>query len=154
TRMSRLLYEKHVPADPLLASLFAGTRPGRRQRLAAWLAGALGGPAANGQCEDPRQAVGFTSGEFGEQHRARWVALATRAADETGLPADAGFRAAFSSCAEWLSRAALAQPGTGGQARPVPPRGWGPGEPPPSPPPPPPHGPARAAPPPTRPRRR
>ena len=134
TRMSRLLYEKHVPADPLLASLFAGMPPGQPQRLAAWLAGALGGPAANGQCEDPRQAVGFTSGEFGEQHRARWVALATRAADETGLPADAGFRAAFSSCAEWLSRAALAQPGTGGQATPVPRWDWGPGEPPASPP--------------------
>jgi len=134
TRMSRLLYEKHVPADPLLAPLFAGMPPGQPQRLAAWLAGALGGPAANGQCEDPRQAVGFTSGEFGEQHRARWVALATRAADETGLPADAGFRAAFSSCAEWLSRAALAQPGTGGQATPVPRWDWGPGEPPASPP--------------------
>src|SRR5262249_54386545 len=91
----------------------------------------------NGQCEDPRQAVGFTSGEFGEQHRARWVALATRAADETGLPADAGFRAAFSSCAEWLSRAALAQPGTGGRATPGPRRDSGPGAPP--------AGPGRAA---------
>jgi CDGSH-type Zn-finger protein/truncated hemoglobin YjbI len=127
TRMSRLLYEKHIPADPLLTPVFAGMPPSQPQRLATWLAGALGGPAANGQNEDPQQAVGFTSGEFGEQQRARWVDLAARAADETGLPADAGFRAAFSSCTEWLSRAALAQPGTDRQA----PRwDWGPGGPP------------------------
>ena len=130
TRMSRLLYEKHIPADPLLAPLFADMPPGQPQRLAAWLAEALGGPAANGKNEDPRQAVGYTSGDFGEPQRARWVALATRAADETGLPADARFRAAFSSCAEWLSRAALAQPGTDGQAGPVPRWDWGPGGPP------------------------
>src|SRR5262249_57444512 len=123
TRMSRLLYEKHIPADQLLAPAFADMPPGQPQRLATWLAGALGGPAANGQSEDPRQAVGFTSGGFGEQHRARVVALGTRAAGETGLPADAGFPAAFSSCAEWLSRAALAQPGTGRPARAVPPAG-------------------------------
>jgi len=130
TRMSRLLYAKHIPADPLLAPLFADMPPGQAQRLAAWMAEALGGPATNGKNEDPRQAVGYTSGDFGEPQRARWVALATRAADETSLPADAGFRAAFSSCAEWLSRAALAQPGTDGQAGSVPRWDWGPGGPP------------------------
>src|SRR5262249_11416584 len=134
TRMSRLLYEKHVPADPLLAPLFAGMPPGQPQRLAAWLAGALGGPATNGQCEDPRQAVGFTPGDFAGRRGPRGLARPTGPADEPRLPADAGFRAAFSSCAEWLSRAALAQPGTGGQARPVPRWDWGPGEPPASPP--------------------
>jgi CDGSH-type Zn-finger protein/truncated hemoglobin YjbI len=126
TRMSRLLYEKHIPADALLAPVFADMPPGQPQRLAAWLAGALGGPALNGQNGDLRRAVGFTSGEFGEQQRARWAALAARAADETGLPADAGFRAVFSSCAEWLSRAAPAQPGTDGQAGPLPRWDWGP----------------------------
>jgi CDGSH-type Zn-finger protein/truncated hemoglobin YjbI len=129
TRMSRLLYEKHIPADPLLAPVFADMPPRQPQRLAGWLAGALGGPAATGQDGDLRQAVGFTSGEFGEQQRARWVVLATRATDETGLPADTGFRSAFSSCVEWVSRAALAQsqPGDDGQAGPVPRWVWGPG---------------------------
>jgi CDGSH-type Zn-finger protein/truncated hemoglobin YjbI len=127
TRMSRLLYEKHIPADPLLAPVFADMPPDQPQRLAAWLAAALGGPAATGQSGDPRQAVGFTSGEFGEQQRARWAVLVTTAADETGLPADPGFRAAFSSCADWMSRAALAQPGTD---EPVPRWDWGPGGPP------------------------
>jgi uncharacterized Fe-S cluster protein YjdI/CDGSH-type Zn-finger protein len=44
-RMSRLLYEKHVPADSLLAPLFADMPPDQPGRLAAWLAEALGGPA-------------------------------------------------------------------------------------------------------------
>jgi CDGSH-type Zn-finger protein len=35
-RMSRLLYEKHVPADPLLASLCAAMPADQPQRLAGW----------------------------------------------------------------------------------------------------------------------
>ena len=34
TRMTRLLYEKHVPADDLLAPLFASMAPDRPQREA------------------------------------------------------------------------------------------------------------------------
>ena len=78
-RLTRLLYEKHVPADDLLAPLFATMAPGYPQREAAVLAEAFGGPAASGQAARP----GFT-----EPQRARWVALATAAADEAALPAD------------------------------------------------------------------
>ena len=42
TRMTRLLYEKHVPADDLLAPLFATMEPGYPQREAAVLAEAFG----------------------------------------------------------------------------------------------------------------
>jgi CDGSH-type Zn-finger protein/truncated hemoglobin YjbI len=131
-RMSRLLYEKVVPADPLLAPAFADMPAGQPQRLAAWLAGALGGPAANGQDADIRRATGFTCEQFGERHRARWVALAGAAADEAALPADPGFRSAFASCIDWLSRAASAQsqPGTAGPAGTTRRWGWGPGGPP------------------------
>jgi len=129
TRMSRLLYEKHIPADPVLAPVFADTPPGQPQQLATWLAAALGGPAATGEDGDPRQAIGFT-GEFAEQQRARWVVLITTAADEAGLPADPAFRAVFSSCADWVSRTALAQPGTDGQPGQPPRWDWGPGGPP------------------------
>ena len=45
TRMTRLLYEKHVPADDLLAPLFANMAPDRPQREAAVIAAAFGGPA-------------------------------------------------------------------------------------------------------------
>ena len=39
-----------------------------------------------------------------EEQRARWVALALRAADETMLPADPQFRGALTSFLEWTSR--------------------------------------------------
>src|SRR5260370_28268941 len=107
TRMSRLRYENNVPADPLLAPRFAQMPPGQPLRLAAWLGGALGGPAP--EASGGLQAVlGLDGGDFGEDDRARWVALAGTAADETRLPADPRFRAAPSACLEWLSRTALA----------------------------------------------
>ena len=100
TRMTRLLYEKHVPADDLLAPLFATMAPGYPEREAALLAEAFGGPAVGG--EDG--AVAARPG-FAEPQRARWVALASEAADEARLPADPEFRAALASYLEWSSRA-------------------------------------------------
>jgi CDGSH-type Zn-finger protein/truncated hemoglobin YjbI len=131
TAMSTLLYEKHVPADPRLAPLFGGAPPGQAQRLAEWLAGALGGPAPGGPA-DLRQVTGFTSAGLGEQERARWVMLAGTAAGESALPADPAFRSALSACLDWLSRSALAQPPAGapGPAGSTPRWDWGPGGPP------------------------
>ena len=112
TRLTRLLYEKHVPADDLLAPLFA-TMPREQPQLeAALLADAFGGPAATQANGRP----GFT-----EEQRARWVALAIRAADEAVLPADPQFRSALTSYLEWTSRV----PGT-----PPPAWDWGPAGPP------------------------
>ena len=108
TRLTRLLYEKLVPADDLLAPLFATMAPGNPQREAAVLAEAFGGPAAPpGTKEHAPQAFPGT-----EAQRARWVALAVRAADEARLPADPEFRSAFTSYLEWSSRAdgALSHP--------------------------------------------
>ena len=102
TRMTRLLYEKHVPADDLLAPLFATMAPGYPQRAAAVLAEAFGGPAASG--EAARRP------DFTEPQRARWVALATVAAAEAGLPADSEFRSALVSYLEWASRASDGPP--------------------------------------------
>ena len=102
TRMTRLLYEKHVPADDLLAPLFATMEPGYPQREAAVLAEAFGGP--------PAVPPGAAGHDFTEAQRARWVALATRAADEAVLPADPGFRSALTSYLEWSSRAGGAPP--------------------------------------------
>jgi hypothetical protein len=45
---------------------------------------------------------------FTEPQRARWVALASVAADEARLPADSEVRAALASYLEWSSRAASA----------------------------------------------
>jgi CDGSH-type Zn-finger protein/truncated hemoglobin YjbI len=127
TRMSRLLYEKHVPADPLLAPRFAQMPPGQPQRLAAWLSGTLGGPASETD-DDLMTVLGLDGdgGEFSEDERARWVALAGTAADESRLPADAGFRAALSACLEWLTRTALTASGPAA----APQWDWGPAGPP------------------------
>jgi CDGSH-type Zn-finger protein/truncated hemoglobin YjbI len=95
TRMTRLLYEKHVPADDLLAPLFADMAPGYPQREAAVIAAAFGGP----------DAAPPSRPEFTDEQRSRWVALAVQAADEAGLPADPPFRSALVSYLEWSSRA-------------------------------------------------
>jgi truncated hemoglobin YjbI len=106
TRMTRLLYERHVPADDLLAPLFANMAPGYPEREAALLAEAFGGPAAAAVGDgSPAARPGFT-----EPQRARWVALAIEAADEAKLPAEPEFRAALASYLEWTSRAGDAPP--------------------------------------------
>jgi CDGSH-type Zn-finger protein/truncated hemoglobin YjbI len=99
TRMTRLLYEKHVPADDLLAPVFADMAPELPQREAATFAAAFGGPPV----DDPA-ADGAGRPALAEEQRARWVALALRAADETMLPADPQFRGALTSFLEWTSR--------------------------------------------------
>jgi len=142
TRMTRLFYEKHGPADPLLALLLADLGPGQPQRLARWLAEALGGPAsgggpgssggAGGGADVRAAAIGETTEEFGEEQRARWAALLAVSADEAGLPADPEFRSVLSSCLEWASRTALTMSAaeTAPRQVPVPRWGWGPGGPP------------------------
>jgi CDGSH-type Zn-finger protein/truncated hemoglobin YjbI len=130
TRMSRLLYERHVPSDPLLAPLFADMPPDQPRRLADWLAGALGGPPAKEGGEFRPSVIGPSAGRLTEEQRARWAALAGAAADEAGLPADPAFRSVLSACVDWASRTALGQPGAAGVPGPVLRWGWGPGGPP------------------------
>jgi CDGSH-type Zn-finger protein/truncated hemoglobin YjbI len=125
-RMSRLLYEKHVPADPLLAPLCADMPADQPLRLARWLAGALGGPVQpDGSLR--QVIIGPAAGELGEPQRARWAALVAAAADDAALPADPEFRSLLAASVEWASRTALRPgdpPGTG-------PRwDWGPAGPP------------------------
>jgi len=116
TRMTRLLYEKLVPADDLLAPLFATMAPGSPQAEAAVMAGTFGGPKAPTSPDLP---------EFTEEQRARWVALAVQAAQAAVLPADAPFRSALSGYLEWRSRSA----GTTAPS-PAPRWDWGPAGPP------------------------
>jgi CDGSH-type Zn-finger protein/truncated hemoglobin YjbI len=104
TRMTRLLYEKHVPADPLLGPLFAGMPPGYARSEAGRMGEAFGGPARP-------DGEAFQRPPFSEEQRARWVALAGRAADEAALPADGGFRAALAAYIEWDSRGGTAPAG-------------------------------------------
>ncbi|HLX48039.1 MAG TPA: ferritin-like domain-containing protein [Streptosporangiaceae bacterium] len=98
TRMTQLLYEKHIPADPQLAAAFAGIPPGYPEQEAQRIAEEFGGPAAPAR-DGQRPTAGLT-----EDQRIRWVALAGQAATDAGLPADPPFRAALAAYLEWDSR--------------------------------------------------
>jgi truncated hemoglobin YjbI len=109
TRMTRLFYEKYVPADELLAPLFVEMAADHPERVAAWLGETFGGPTTYSQryggydwMVSQHLGKGLT-----EAQRSRWVQLMCRCADEADLPADPEFRAAFVSYLEWGSRIAL-----------------------------------------------
>jgi CDGSH-type Zn-finger protein/truncated hemoglobin YjbI len=108
-RMTRLFYGKYVPADPLLAPLFASMSPDHPERVAAWLGETFGGPKVHtAQYGGYDRMVSQHLGKgLREEHRARWVQLIGQAANDAGLPTDAEFRAAFVSYLEWGSRIAM-----------------------------------------------
>ncbi len=108
-RMTRIFYQKYVPADPLLSPLFAQMSPDHPDRVAAWLAEVFGGPALYSQAYGgysrmiPQHLGKCLTGS----QRARWVALLGQSAADAGLPADPEFQAAFASYLEWGSRLAV-----------------------------------------------
>jgi hypothetical protein len=112
--MTRLLYETLLPSDDLLAPAFADLPPDAPQREAAWLAEAFGGPQRDG-------ATALAGRDLSPAQRARWAALAARAADQAGLPDDPAFRAALTGFLDFASRAPA------GAAGDVPSWDWGPG---------------------------
>jgi CDGSH-type Zn-finger protein/truncated hemoglobin YjbI len=108
-RMTRLFYEKHVPADPLLAPLFADMSADHPQRVAKWLGEVFGGPSSytDEYGGYPRMISQHVGKGLTDEQRARWVALLMQSAKEAGLPNDAEFRSAFGSYIEWGSRLAV-----------------------------------------------
>jgi len=119
-RLTRLFYEKYLPADPLLAPPFATMSADHPQRVATWLGEVLGGPA-NYSSEYggyPRMLSQHVGKGITEQQRARWVELLLRSAAEAGLPDDAEFRSVFASDLEWESRLAAGNSQTDAQAPP------------------------------------
>jgi truncated hemoglobin YjbI len=108
-RMTRLFYEKYMPEDPLLSSVFANIKPDHPERVATWFAEVFGGPKTyteryGGYDWMVSQHMGRA---LTEEQRARWAQLMCRCADEAGLPTDPEFRAAFVSYIEWGSRIAV-----------------------------------------------
>jgi CDGSH-type Zn-finger protein/truncated hemoglobin YjbI len=124
TRLTRRVYETHIPDDPLLAPRFASMAPDYPERVAAWLSEVFGGPQQDG---GPDPAV-FEPGRLDEVERAQFVDVFSRAADEVNLPSDPEFRAAFVSYLEWASRSARKDAPTGAgllAGRPAAPWDWG-----------------------------
>jgi len=109
TRMTRLFYEKYVPAAPMLAPIFANMSADHPQRVAKWLGEVFGGPACYSDEYGgyPRMISQHAGKCLTEEWRARWVALMIQSAQEAGLPNDAEFRSAFCSYLEWGSRLAV-----------------------------------------------
>ncbi len=109
TRMMRLFYEKFVPADDLLAPLFANMAADHPQRVAAWLGEVFCGPKCYSEEYGGYQRM--ISQHLGkcitEEMRGRWVTLLLQSAREAGLPNDAEFRSAFQAYIEWGSRLAV-----------------------------------------------
>ncbi|HTD97474.1 MAG TPA: group II truncated hemoglobin [Edaphobacter sp.] len=101
-------YQK-VPADPLLAPLFAGMSPDHFHHVAIFLAEVLGGPADytahhGGHANMIRHHLGKG---ITDQQRKRWATLLLETADELNLPADPEFRSALVAYLEWGSRLAV-----------------------------------------------
>jgi CDGSH-type Zn-finger protein/truncated hemoglobin YjbI len=115
TRMTRLFYEKFVPADDLLASLFAGMSADHPQRVAKWLGEVFGGPHAYSEEYGgyPRMLSQHVGKCLTEEMRARRVSLLLASAREARLPNDAEFRSAFAAYIEWGSRLAVENSQTG-----------------------------------------
>ena len=115
TRMTRIFYEKYIPADPLLAPLFAGMSPDHPQRVAKWLGEVFGGPkrysAEHGGY--PRMISQHLGKQITEDKRARWVELLLAAAADAGLPNDPEFHSVLGSYIEWGSRLAVENSQTG-----------------------------------------
>ena len=109
TRMTRLFYEKYVPADPMLGPIFANMSADHPQRVAKWLGEVFGGPTCySDEYGGYPRMIGEHAGKcLTEEWRARWVALMSQAAHEAGLPNDPEFRSAFGAYLEWGSRLAV-----------------------------------------------
>jgi CDGSH-type Zn-finger protein/truncated hemoglobin YjbI len=109
TRMMRHFYEKFVPADELLAPVFANMAADHPQRVAKWLGEVFCGPKC--YSEEYGGYGRMISEHLGkcltEDMRARWVTLLLQSAREAGLPNDPEFRSAFQAYIEWGSRLAV-----------------------------------------------
>ena len=109
TRMMRLFYEKFVPADDLLAPLFANMAADHPQRVAHGSAkfSVVRSTTAKNRAVIPVWFRNILEKCLTEEMRQRWVTLLLQSAREAGLPNDAEFRSAFQAYIEWGSRLAV-----------------------------------------------
>ena len=129
-RLIAVFYEK-VPADPILAPLFAGMPREHFQHVAAFIGEVFGGPAEYSEQHGGHAAMirHHLGRNITEVQRKRWVSLLLETADEEGLPSDPEFRSALVAYLEWGSRLAVINSGlasdTAVEAAPMPVWNWG-----------------------------
>jgi hemoglobin len=128
------LFYARVPADTLLAPVFAHMSPDHPRHVAQFLGEVLGGPPTystelGGERGGHVRMVSHHLGRrLTEPQRARWVQLLLACADEVGLPDDPEFRSAFVAYLEWGTRLAVlnSAPGVGEPSSAAMPKwGWG-----------------------------
>jgi CDGSH-type Zn-finger protein/truncated hemoglobin YjbI/uncharacterized Fe-S cluster protein YjdI len=124
-------YQK-VPADLILAPVFAEMDRHHAERVGDFLAEVFGGPPL--YSSDGGSHIGMIVKHLGrritEAQRARWMAMMIETADEIGMPADQAFRDALVAYLEWGSKLAVINSAPGVKAPegswPMPRWGWGP----------------------------
>ena len=125
-------FYSEVPADPVLAPVFAGMDPRHAQHVAAFVTEVLGGETA--YTAQGGSHAGMIAKHMGrrltETQRKRWIALMLDTADRVGLPDDPEFRAALVGYLEWGTRLAVINAADGAASPepglPMPKWGWGP----------------------------
>lgn len=128
-RPTTRFYER-VPANPVLAPVFAHMHAGHAKHVAAFLAEVLGGPyeysAAHGG--HPHMIRQHLNRYLTQEQRRAWVALLLDTADELKMPDDPEFRSALVGYLEWGSRLAVLNSQEGAAVNPdapMPKWGWG-----------------------------
>lgn len=128
-RLFERFYQR-VPADPLLAPVFAHMDAAHARHVAAFVGEVLGGPArySGEHGGHPAMIRKHLARSLSQTQRRRWVELLLECADEVGMPDDPEFRSAFVAYLEWGSRLAVlnSQPGAAAvEDAPMPRWGWG-----------------------------
>ncbi len=128
-RLTATFYAR-VPADPVLAPIFANMSADHARHVALFLAEVLGGPKQYSDAHGghPNMIRHHLARSLTEVQRGRWIALLLASADDIGLPDDPEFRSALVSYLEWGSRLAVinSQPGAAVvEDAPMPHWGWG-----------------------------
>jgi hemoglobin len=103
------LFYRSVLHDPMLASIFGEGSPHHVRHLAAFFAEVFGGPAKYTEQRGGFAAIlnAHRGLHIREEQRQRFVELLVASADAAHLPADARFRAAWASHAEFGSQVAM-----------------------------------------------
>lgn len=129
TRLLDTFYGR-VPADPLLAPVFAGMSPAHAAHVGAFVAEVFGGPKAYSAEHGghPNMVSRHLGRALTDEQRKRWIALLLECADAVGVPDDPEFRSAFVAYLEWGTRLALMNSQPGAEAvedAPMPSWSWG-----------------------------
>ena len=132
TAVRRLIdaFYDRVEGDDLLAGLFpGGVSEEHRAHVTTWWIEVFGGEAAYTELGGYRRMLDHHRGlGITPEQRFRFASLMSRAADDSELPGDPEFRAAFMGYVEWGTRLALANSQPGAEVveeAPVPRWGWG-----------------------------